>query len=201
MKTLPYIGIIVLLLIVLLQNKGCNNQNGQDNTPKIDTVYKTIHITDTVIIEKPVLVAAIPDTVWMKEEENTPDSTYDGLLNQYTELGNRYFTTNVFQNKFEIEDYGSVTVTDSIYGNWLMNSTMFTDLKIPTTTITIEKEAPKKNEFYFGPQLSMSRTYPISGVYGSALLKTKQDKIYHLSLGYNGEAQIMGGLYFKIKIK
>lgn len=200
MKNLPYIGIIILLLVVLFQNRSCKQPDVPEPS-KIDTVivYKYIH--DTIPGEPRFIAAKIDTSIWMKKTDFKPDTTYKGLLKQYEELGNRYFTTNTFKTDFKIADYGYISVTDSIYGNWLMNSTIFTDLNIPTTTITIEKEAPKKNEFYFGPQLSMSRTYPISGVYGSALLKTKQDKIYHLSLGYNGEAQIMGGLYFKIKIK
>ena len=176
MKKLPYIGIIVLLLVILFQNRSCKQPNGP-NTPKIDTVIVYKHIVDTIVVEKPVLVSSKPDTVWMEKEENAPDTTYEGLLFQYKLLGGKYFTTNVFKSDFKIADYGYISVTDSIYGNWLMNSTIFTDLKIPTTTITIEKEAPKKAQLYFGPQISMSKTYPVSGVYGSLLLKTKQDKI------------------------
>lgn len=200
MKKLSYIGIVILLLVILYQNRSCK-QPDLPNTPKIDTVIVYRHVVDTIIVEKPVLVASKPDTIWMDKPENTPDTTYQGLLYQYTQLGSRYFKTNVFKSDFQIADYGYISVTDSIYGNWLMNSTIFTDLKIPTTTITIEKEAPKRAELYFGPQLSMSKTYPISGAYGSLLLKTKQDKIYHFSMGYNGEMQFMGGIYFKIKIK
>lgn len=202
MKKLPYIGIIVLLLIVLLQNRGCNGPEAPNNTPQIDTVYKTIHIRDTVIIEKPVLVAAIPDTVWMKEEENAPDSTYNGLLNQYTELGNRYFTTNVFQNKFEIEDYGYVTVTDSIYGNWLMSSTLVANLDLLIPEITIEKTNPPVTQLYIGTTFTGSKITPLTAVYGNLLLKTKRDRLYGAGIGWDGENTVYSlSLYWKIKLK
>lgn len=202
MKTLPYIGIIVLLLIVLLQNRSCNGPEVQDNAPKIDTVYITIHIRDTVIIEKPVLIASIPDTVWQKEEENTPDSTYSGLLNQYTELGNKYFTTNVFKNKFSIGDYGSVTVTDSIYGNWLMNSTLTTDLDILYPEITIERTNPPVTQLYIGTTFTGSKITPLTAVYGNLLLKTKKDRLYSIGVGWDGENTVYSlSLYWKIKLR
>lgn len=199
MKKLPYIAIIALLLVILFQPWSCK-PDGDLPSPEIDTVIVYKHITDTIIVEKPVPVASIPDTVWMKEE-NAPDSTYEGLLSQYTELGNRYFTTNVFQTDFQISTFGYVTVTDSIYGNWLMTTTLVSNLKIPTTTITIEKEIPKRNELFAGPRLTGNHIYPISGVYGAAILKTKRDILYDFSIGYNGEMQYGFGILYKIKLR
>ena len=200
MRTLPYIAIIVLLVIVLLQNKSCNNPI-DIKPPKADTVVVHHIVRDTITIVKPVLVASKPDTIWKYRDQNTPDTTYDGLLKQYTELGNRYFTTNTFKSKFQIADYGSVTVTDSIYGNWLMTSTLTSDLKIPTTTITIEKPLPPKNQLYIGAIFTGNTTYPISGVYGGLLLKTKRDRIYGTSVGWTGEVTYGFSLYYKIKIR
>lgn len=200
MKNLPYIGIIILLLVVLFQNKSCK-QPDEPILSKIDTVivYKYIH--DTIPGEPRFIAAKIDTSIWMKKADFKPDTTYKGLLKQYEELGNRYFTTNTFKTDFKIADYGYISVTDSIYGNWLMNSTIFTDLNIPTTTITIEKEAPKKNEFYIGGTLTLSKTYPVSGIYGGFLMKNKKDQIYGINIGYNGEPQIGASLYYKLKLK
>lgn len=199
MKKLPYIAIIILLLIILFQNRSCKSPIP---APKIDTVTVYIPVKDTITIEKPVLIATKKDTVWMKKEENTPDSTYQGLLNQYTELGNRYFTTNVFQNRFKISDYGSITVTDSVYGNWLINSSIFTDLNIPITTITIEKPVTPKNQFYTGVTFTGNKITPLTAVYGNLLLKTKKDKIYAVSIGWDGErTNYAFSLYWKIKLR
>jgi hypothetical protein len=199
MKTLPYIAIIVLLVIILLQNKSCVPEPPAPS--KIDTVIVYETVRDTIEIKIPVLVASKPDTVWQDREEQTPDTTYNGLLKQYTDLGNRYFTTNTFQSRFQIANYGSVTVTDSIYGNWLMSSTLISDLKIPTTTITIEKDRPAKNQLYIGATFTGNATYPISGVYGGLLLKTKGDRIYGGSVGWTGEVTYGFSLYYKIKIR
>jgi hypothetical protein len=199
MKILPYIGIIVLLLIVLLQNRSCSPAD--ITPPNIDTVIVYETIRDTVEVEVPTLVAAIPDTVWLKEEENAPDSTYDGLLYQYAELGNRHFTTNVFKSEFQIEDYGKITVTDSIYGNWLMSSTLVTDLEIVYPEITITKTAPSRNQMYIGTTFTGNKSYPISGVYGGLMLKTKQDRLYGAAIGWTGEITYSFSLYYKIKLR
>lgn len=202
MKKLPYIGIIVLLLIVLLQNRGCNDPEVQDNTPKIDTVIVHEVIKDTVTIKIPVPIASIPDTIWLKKEENTPDTTYKGLLNQYKELGNRYFTTNVFKNNFEIEDYGYVTVIDSIYGNWLMSSSLITDLDVQYPEITIERKNPPVTQFYTGITFTGTKITPLTAVYGNFLLKTKKDRIYGAAIGWDGKNTVYSfSLYYKIRLK
>jgi hypothetical protein len=197
LSNLPYLAIIVLIVIVFLQNKGCN-----EDTPinTVDTVTVYIHTVDTVY-GKPEIVYTKSDTIWLKDTLFIPDTTYTGLLNQYTKLGNKYFTTNVFSTKFDISDYGSVTVTDTIYGNWLMGSSLITDLTIPVTTITVEKEAPSRRQLYGGPRFTGNSTLPVSGVYGDLLLKTKKDRIYGISIGYTGEIQFGGSLYYPIKIK
>lgn len=198
MKKLPYIAIIILLILVLFQPKRCQET---PSSPKIDTVIVYEKIRDTIIVKEPVFVASKPDTIWLKKDENIPDSTYEGLLYQYTQLGNRYFTTNVFQTDFPISTFGYVTVTDSVYGNWLMTTSLVTNLQIPTTTITVEKESPKRNEFYVGPRFTGNSIHPISGVYGALILKTKKDLLYDISVGYNGEMQYGFGFLYKIKLR
>lgn len=197
-NNLPYIGIIILILVILFQPKRCDYT---PPTPKIDTVIVYQTIRDTIKVETIKYLGSKTDTVWIKEPGWIPDSTYKGLLDQYTLLGSHHFKRNVFSSEFKIADYGTVAVTDTIYGNWLINSWIATNLTIPTTTITIEKETPKKNQFYFGPSIGISKSSPISGVYGNILLKTKSDQIYSLSLGYNTEPTVMFGYYWKIKLK
>lgn len=202
MKTLPYIGIIILLIIILVQNFTDKDPKEPQEKPKIDTVYVYKYIKDTITIEKPVFIAGKIDTVWLEKPGYVPSETYEGLLSQYKKLGNYHFTTNTFQNTFKIGEYGSVTVTDSIYGNWLMNSTLVSNLKIPTTTITKETTSPSKNQLYVGTTFTGNLLMPISGVYGGLLFKTKKDRIYGASLGYTDKGiMYAGSLYWKIKIK
>lgn len=198
MKQLPYIAVIVLLFIVLLQNRSCDKK-GDVIVEKRDTVVVYKHIVDT-IPGKPVLIKTKIDTsVWMKKSEYKPDTSYVGLLSQYKKLGNAHFSTNVYRTPFQIADFGYVAVTDSISGNKLISSTLETSLVIPTEIITIEKTLPPKNQLYVGTTLTGSKVQPISGVYGGMMLKTKKDKLYGLSVGYTGQVQLGVSLYWKIK--
>lgn len=202
MKSIPYIGIILLLLVILLQNRGCIDQKEQYNTPpKIDTmvVYKYIHDT---IPGKPVYLKTKIDTsVWMKRSDNIPDTTYKGLLSQYKGLGNKYFSTNIFKTDFKIAEYGSITLTDSVRENQLVSSVLTTNLNIPVTTITIEKSSPPKRQLFVGGSFVMNKTDVISGVYGGLQLKTKRDRLYGISVGWAGKPQLAGSLYYPIKQK
>lgn len=198
LTNLPYIVIIILLVIVLFQNKSCSNIDTPEPKITIDTVYYPV--IDTIYAD-PEIIYTKPDTVWKTDTLYIPSSTYTGLLTQYTALGNKYFQTNVFKSKFQIADYGHIEVTDSIKENILQSSTIITDLQIPTTIITIEKERPPKMQLYAGPRVVGNPTIPISGIYGDILLKTKRDKIYGISVGWQKELTYGANLYYPIKFK
>lgn len=200
MKTIPYIGIIILLIIVLLQNKGCK-EDTVITPPKIDTVIVENIIHDT-IPGKPIYIKTKIDTsIWIKKSEYKPDTTYKGLYNQYTSLGNKYFSTNIFKTTFPISDYGSVTLTDSIRENQLVSSILTTNLNIPTTTITVEKTAPPKRQLYIGTTFLGKKSSPLASIHGGFILKDKKDHLYGASVGYDGELVYGGSLYFPIRLK
>lgn len=196
MKKLSYIVIIILFLVIFFQNRSCQPP---EPITKMDTIYVYKHIRDTIRIDSPVYISGRIDTIWL--DKNPPDTTYEGLLNQYTLLGNQHFKYNVFKSTFPVSDYGTVSVTDTIYGNWLMSSNFETDLKIPTTTITVEKETPPKNEFYTGGSITLDKYNPFSGIYGGIIYKDKKDKLYGINIGYNGNIQYGLSYYTKIKLK
>jgi len=198
-----YILILVLIVIILLQGRSCKPVP-PEIIERVDTVVVNHYIRHVIQIPPKLIEAKIDTSIWMKKEENKPDTTYKGLLTQYEKLGNSHFTTNTFSTEFKIADYGSVTVNSEVKANWLINNTLETNLIIPTTTITIEKEtqAPLRNQLYIGGELTANKEFPISGAYGSLLLKTKKDRIYNLGLGYHSQnPEIKIGSYWKIKLK
>jgi len=185
MKNIAYIVIGVFLLIILLQNQ-CS---GPKTPPKEirDTVIVYEIIRDTIPGEPIYLKGkTVRDTVWLTE--NKPDSTYNGLLSQYKTLGNSHFEKRLFKTDFPIS-------------NSLIGSSIVTNLNIPTTTITVEKEAPLKTKLYYGITLTGIKPQPINGVYGDLLLKTKKEKIYGLGVGWNGEIIYKGSIYWPLKFK
>lgn len=197
-RILSYLIISVLVFLVLA--RGCRDKSVETIT-KIDTlvVYDTVK---EIIQGKTVFIKSKIDTsIWVKKADLKPDTTYNGLLHQYMTLGNKHYSINTFETEFKIGDYGTVVVSDSIQENWLKSSIIKTNLTIPTTTITVEKQAPPSIQLYIGPRIYGNKLEPISGVYGDISLKTKKDRLYNFSVGYNGEIQYGLGVQYKIKLK
>jgi len=195
-----YIGIIILLLIVLL--KDCGNDKPV-NVPKADTIrfLKYIHIHDTIPGKPKLVYEKIDTSIWMKKSENKPDTTYKGLLDQYTFLGNQHFAKRGYSTTFPIDTIGSVTVIDSVSENRLFYNRLISNLKYPVITEIIKQPIPPKNQLYGGVMMTGNKETFISGVYGGLLLKTKKDRIYGASIGWTGQVTYAGQLYWPLKFK
>jgi len=196
-----YIAVIILLLIVIF--RGCGDNNTIITKPKNDTItiVKYIHIHDTIKGDTRIVYEKIDTSIWIKKAENKPDSTYKGLLNQYTSLGNQYFTKKGYKTTFPIDTIGSVTITDSVSENSLFSSTLLANLKYPVVTKTIKETLPPKNQLYIGGTLTGSPGVFINGVYGGLLFKNKKDKIYGAAIGWTGTFNYAGSMYWPIKFK
>jgi len=198
LNIIAYIVIVVLIVVILLQNNCSGPSVSIKETRDTVVVYIVVHDTINGKISPPKI---IKDTVWLDSPENTPDTTYFGLLRQYQKLGNRLFEKKTYNTPFQIGDYGTITVNDTIKGNALIGSSIITDLNIPVTTITVEKEAPIKRQFYVGLSITGTKLSPIKGIYGEGLFKTKKDKLYGIGIGWNGEIAYKGSLYWPLKFK
>lgn len=193
-----YLVIGALITIVLLQRCG-GDKPADTPAPKIDTVIKYIKVHDTVK-GKIKYIKGETDTSWMTRIEYVPDSNYPLLLKQYKALGGRHFKTNIYKTKFPIK-YGSAQVTDSIFGNELVNSTLELDVVFPEKTITIIQPAPPVRQLYVGTFLTGDKKDFINSINVGLLYKDKKDKVFGLSLGYNNVGTIQYGAssYWKIK--
>jgi hypothetical protein len=193
-----YLVIGVLLIIVLLQRCG-GGEPSVAPTPKIDTVIKYITVHDTVK-GKIKYIKGETDTSWITLIEYVPDTNYPNLLKQYKAIGDRHFKTNIYKTKFPIK-YGSAQVTDSIFGNELVNSKLELDVVFPENTITIVKPAPPVRRLYIGTFLTGDKKEFINSINIGMLYKDKKDKIFGASVGYNNVGTIQYGIssYWKIK--
>lgn len=194
-----YLAIGILLFIILAQNKSC------DSTTKIVEKKDTVTVYDTIVQAIPgktrFINSRVDTSIWIKKAELKPDTTYAGLSKQYISLGNSYYSARTFKTDFKIANYGSVTFISTIKENNLINSTLETNLIIPTTTITIEKETPPKMILFGGISFTGNKNTLINCVYGDLLLKTKKNKIYNISIGYTNEINYKIGLYYPLKFK
>lgn len=195
-----YIGVIVLLLVVLL--KDCGGVKNID-IPKADTLrfIKYIHIHDTVQGKPKFIYEKIDTSIWMKKTQNKPDTTYKGLLTQYTSLGNLYFAKRAYSTTFPIDTIGTVTVTDTLAENTLLSSILVSNLKYPIVTKIVKEPLPPKNQLYIGTTFTGNKETFINGVYGGLLLKTKKDRLYSASIGWTGQVTYAGQLYWPLKFK
>lgn len=194
-----YLVIGFLLVIVLLQRCGGGGKTPETPSPKIDTVIKYITVHDTVK-GKIKYIKGETDTSWITLIQHVPDTNYPILLKQYKALGDRHFKTNVYKTKFPIK-YGSAQVTDSIFGNELVNSNIELDVIFPEKTITIVKPAPPVRQLYIGTFLTGDKKDFINSINVGLLYKDRKDKVFGLSVGYNNVGTIQYGAssYWKIK--
>lgn len=193
MKALPYIIISILLGYILLQKNACTSS--ETEVVSVDTLYDSVYVHDTIVVtdHKPVYVKG--DTVWMDSIQYIPDTSYQGLLGQYTSLGNEYFSRKVYSTKFPIENYGYVIVEDSITANSLVSSKLISNLVIPEKTIIVEKLRAQKSQVFVGGGISL----PL-GAHIGIMHKDLKDRIASLSVGANNNG-LTSSLSYYVKIK
>lgn len=199
-NNLSYIVIGVLLTIMFLQWKnGCKPPK---ETPpleivRVDTLYDTTYIHDTVVGEPEWVYHHYDTTIWIQEPDNVPASTYDSLLAQYIALGNEMYSTNGYATKFPIDSFGFVTVYDTVEGNKLISNKLIADLKIPEKTIIVEKMRPATRQLYWGIGGLSNGTQVISGFKAGLMYRDRKDRMFELSGGMFGSSPIIGASFYK----
>jgi hypothetical protein len=201
-KNLPYIVIGVLLTIMFFQWKsGCKESVllPPVEVVKVDTLYDTTYIHDTVPGEPEWVYHHYDTTIWVMEPDNVPASTYDSLLTQYIELGNLLYSTNAYKTRFPIDTFGYVTVFDTIWSNQLISNSLVSDLRIPEKTIYVEKliYRPKEQEMYLGLGLMSNSVQVVSGVNVGMLYKDRKDRMYQATMGYFAGQPMLGLSFYK----
>lgn len=196
---LSYIVIGVLLAIMFLQWKnGCKPPKEVPlEIVRIDTLYDTVYVHDTIVGEPEWVYHHYDTTVWVQQPENVPSEAYEELYKQYIALGNKHFSTNGYVTKFPIDSFGYVTVYDTVQGNELISNKLIADLKIPEKTIVIEKLRPATKQFYWGVGALSNGTQVVNGFKASLLYKDRKDRILELSGGMFQNSPIIGASFYK----
>lgn len=196
MKDKVLYGVITFLLSFIVFQFNNRNTLSVVQT-KTDTlvVYQTVH--DTIRL-KPRIIYSKPDTIWLTVIEHAPDTNYQRLLAQYRKLGDLHFKLNVFENRFKLGEYGTAVVTDTIAANQVIGSHVFTEFNIPERRVIIREPLPPMSHLYLGPVISASSKS--LGLHLGALYKTKKERVFSASVGYNGVMQYGMGYYWKLKL-
>jgi hypothetical protein len=202
MKNLPWLVIVGLLAIILLQRVHCGGSDPV-NTAKIDTVVKidTFYITkDTVIKKKifPVRVDTLYDTSFV------PNPNYDSLKVQYEELAKDFLLRRIYRDSLTLDSFGYVLVIDTVRYNKLFDREYKYHYELPIVSkqVDIIKPTPKKGQLYLGGGVAGTKT-SFQSVQGGLLFKTKNDKIIGGFVGVGADGNIFYGVqsYWKIRFK
>lgn len=195
-----YIVIVALIVVILFQRNGCSYV--PKDTPKvtIDTVFSVTEIHDT-IPGKPVLIKAKKDTVWRDSLIFKADTSYEGLLKQYNALGDSHFITNIYNTKYKLDNFGTATIVDTVRANKLLGRLISYNLSIPTKTITINKPAPAVRQLYVGGGFYGNPFTIVKSANLGVLYKDRKDRIFSVSVGFDGQPIYGVHSYWKIKLK
>jgi hypothetical protein len=194
---IPYIVISILFVIICL--KQCKSVDSPK--PIIITKINTIHIHDTVPGKPSVLISTVHDTLWRDSVKYLPSTNYDGLLNQYESLGDKYFSKSIYKTPYSLGKYGTAETIDTIVENQITGSSLSYDITFKDTiTITTPIKKPTR-QIYIGGNLFFTKTN-VNSLIGGFIYKDRKDNIYQLNTGVdiNGNVLYGAGLYYKIKL-
>lgn len=200
--------VIVLLVIVglfLISRLGCNNGFGFFDKPRIDTVRVIDTVWkrhDTTIIKRVPVLKVIYDTDTLPPEY-LPDTNYAALKLQYEALVKEHTSKALFSDTVLLKDLkGGVYIRDTVQFNRLAGRSVDAKYEIPVVkeTVTITKQAPKRNQLYMGGALNVDRRLAPSTAEVGLILKTKRDQIMGLKLSSDINGNINYGFqsYWKI---
>jgi hypothetical protein len=193
----------VLIVFVLLQNRGCV---GGGEKPTSDTliVHDTTWVQkDSLIYAKPLPAKVIYDSLYLEgKTEYLPDTNYTALKMQFDNLVKLYTALAIYADSVKLDTIGYVVVTDSIRENRIIGRTWKYDYKIPyvTTTTTITNTKGSKTQLYVGGGINTTQTLGLNSAEAGVILKTKSDKLYGLKAGSDINGNISYGFqtYWKI---
>lgn len=205
--------LIIALFIMYSFKSGCNNGNN-NVASKADTVFSS----HTEYVQQPPQI--IPQYIPMPSssqapifipQQYKPDTSINGLMRQYIDLLNKYLVKNNYSDSIVLKDttgkqVGIVKLEDQISENKFTYRRPSYQLSFPVTTntITITKEAKKRNQLYVGGMLEGSTKTLLNSAGLGLLLKTKKDAIWGVSAKYqfqNQEISYELSRYFKLSFR
>jgi hypothetical protein len=199
-----YIFIIgVLVVFVLLQNKGCVGGAEHQKSDTLVVHDTTWSVHDSIIYSKPLPAKVIHDSLFIEgKTEYLADTNYAALKIQFDNLVKMYTALAIYVDSVRLDTLGYVMVTDSVRENKLIGRSWKYDYKIPfvTKTVTVTNYAKPKTQLYVGGGISTSQTLGIQAAEAGVILKTKKDKIYGLKAGSDINGNISYGFqtYWKL---
>ena len=199
-----YLFIIgVLVVFVLLQNKGCVGGGDRSTSDTLVVHDTTWSVHDSLIYSKPLPAKIIHDSLFIEgKTEYLADTNYAALKVQFDNLVKMYTALAIYVDSVKLDTLGYVSVTDSVRENKLIGRAWKYNYKVPfvTKTVTITNQAPSITQLYVGGGINTTQTLGLHSAEAGLILKTKKDKIYGLKAGSDINGNISYGFqtYWKI---
>ena len=197
MNKILVVVIVALLFTVAAQHRGCNVPQIKADTVTLHDTIWSVH--DSLIVKKLKIKEVIHDTL---PPEYIADTNYPKLKAQYDALVIAYLVKNIYADTVKLDTLGYVAVADTVHKNELLGRSYKYNYKIPTITVTntITKQAPPKGALFMGGGVTGNKN-GLDVLHGGLLYKSKQDKLFGLNIGINGNSQVVYGFqsYWKIK--
>ena len=200
-----YLFIIgVLVVFVLLQNKGCIGGNGSQQKSDTLVVSDTVwSVKDSLIYSKPKPAKIIYDSVFIEiKPQYQADTNYAILKMQFDTLVKNHTALVIYNDSVKLDTLGYVSVTDSLRENKIIGRSWQYNYKIPYVikTVTINNYAKPKNQVYIGGGVNTTQTFGLQSADAGLILKTKSDQIYGLKVGSDLNGNLLYGfqVYWKI---
>jgi hypothetical protein len=206
-KLLDVRHFVILILILIAIVEFINPKGIMPHRVKIqtDTIPYAVH--DTIPVDSLVEVEVeVPVPYEVEKRVEIPVQTPVDT----NEILKIYFAKTSYKDVIKLpNNIGTVTITDSISKNTVVNRKFIADVKKFIVKDTIYTKEPKKTQVFFGFEGGFNHTDVVSHLGTGILIKTKEDKVFHLGVGVanrvtdgtNGTftPYVDGGVYWKIK--
>ena len=194
------VSFITLLLVVIILLQRCE----APKPPKEPTVVR-----DTIWVVKDSLITGKPQvtkTIQIESHDTIinhyiPDTNYAKLAAQYQEVVKELLAKNIHSDSIRIDTNGYVKIVDTVQKNLVVGRSVHTRISYPIIKETITLPAKKTNQLWVGGAILASPAP--NAIMGSALLKTRNEKMFGGSLSINTYGDLQYGIhsFWKIKIK
>lgn len=207
-KILEYLDLktilIIALIILVLFMRMCEG-SGEESDVEIVNIdgkkYEVVkHEIDTIIVP-------VEHTVFKEGKTIYRDTVIYVEIPSNVDTGailKAYFSKVVYQDTLKLKDsLGYIAIRDTITRNSILNR--YFDAKVNKTTIkeTLIVKEPAVNQLYIGGVAGFDKTNIVNFLGPNFTLKTKEDKMYSLGVGYglNNNISVQAGMSWKISLK
>lgn len=206
-KLLDVRHFVILILILIAAIEFINPKGIMPHRIKIQTDSIPYAVHDTIPVDSLVEVEVEVQVPYEVEKRVEVPVQIPVDTNEILKI---YFKKTSYQDIIKLpNNIGTITITDSISKNTVVNRKFIADVKKFIIKDTVYTKEPKKTQLFYGFEGGFSKDDYVSHLGTGLLLKTKEDKIYHIGVGVanrvtdgtNGKftPYISGGVYWNIK--